>query len=109
MVAIYFGFAADGRTEVMNCEIKEHVVRTLAKDIESNKEHLDIGIFGVQLFFEVLAENGLNKLAFEAMNKRSFPSYGHWIEQGATTTWEQWDGGEFSQSPYVWRCFYLVL
>jgi alpha-L-rhamnosidase len=26
------------------------------------------------------------------MNKRDFPSYGHWIGQGATVTWEQWGG-----------------
>jgi alpha-L-rhamnosidase len=43
-------------------------------------------------FFEVLSENGLHELAFEAMNKRTQPGYGWWIEQGATTTWERWDG-----------------
>jgi alpha-L-rhamnosidase len=26
------------------------------------------------------------------MNKRTQPSYGWWIDQGATTTWEEWDG-----------------
>jgi alpha-L-rhamnosidase len=26
------------------------------------------------------------------MNQRTQPSYGWWIEQGATTTWEKWDG-----------------
>ena len=26
------------------------------------------------------------------MNKKTKPSYGWWIEQGATTTWEEWDG-----------------
>ncbi|HEY5570560.1 MAG TPA: alpha-L-rhamnosidase C-terminal domain-containing protein, partial [Bacteroidales bacterium] len=57
------------------------------------------GIFGTQFFFEVLAENGLNELAYEAMNKRDFPSFGLWIEQGATTTWEQWDGKNSRNHP----------
>jgi alpha-L-rhamnosidase len=57
----------------------------------ANKGNLDTGIFGTQFFFEVLAENGMNSLAYDAMNKRTMPSYGWWIEQGATTSWEEWD------------------
>ena len=26
------------------------------------------------------------------MNQRDLPSYGYWVEQGSTTTWENWDG-----------------
>ena len=33
----------------------------------------------------------MHKLAFEAMNKRTEPSYGHWIELGSTTTRENWN------------------
>ncbi len=68
------------------------VIEALKSEIATNDGHLDTGIFGTQFFFEILAENGLNELAFEAMNKTTEPSYGWWIEQGATTTWEQWDG-----------------
>ena len=55
-------------------------------------DHLDTGIFGTQFFFEVLSENGLNELAYRVMNQRTMPSYGWWIDQGATTTWEEWNG-----------------
>ena len=68
----------------------ERVVKALKANIKANKGHLDTGIFGTQFFFEVLAENGMNDLAYEAMNKRSEPGYGHWLELGATTTREQW-------------------
>jgi hypothetical protein len=34
---------------------------------------LDTGIFGTQFFFEVLSENGMHDLAYEAMNKREEP------------------------------------
>ena len=69
---------------------KEMVVDALKRDIIANGGHLDTGIFGTQFFFEVLSENGLHELAYEAMNKRTAPGYGWWIEQGATTSWEGW-------------------
>ena len=69
----------------------EKVVACLAADIGANDGHLDTGIFGTQFFFEVLSENGLHSLAYQAMNKRTRPSYGYWLEQGATTTREAWD------------------
>jgi alpha-L-rhamnosidase len=66
------------------------VVHALKKDISANKGHLDTGIFGTQFFFEVLADNGMQDLAFEAMNKKDEPGYGNWIELGSTTSREQW-------------------
>jgi alpha-L-rhamnosidase len=68
----------------------ERVISALKADIKRNDGHLDTGIFGTQFFFEILADNGLNDLAYEAMNKRTEPSYGHWLELGSTTTREQW-------------------
>ena len=35
---------------------------------------------------------GLAEEAYEAMTKTDFPSFGWWVEQGAKTTWEQWNG-----------------
>ena len=75
------------------------VISALKSDIASNNGHLDTGIFGTRFFFEVLSENGLHNLAFEAMNKKTQPGYGWWIEQGATTTWEQWDGSGSHNHP----------
>ena len=76
------------------------VIASLKQDILNNGGHLDTAVMGTQFFFEVLAENGLQELAYEAMNKRDFPSFGNWIEQGATTTWEQWDGGNSHNHPF---------
>jgi alpha-L-rhamnosidase len=68
----------------------QKVVHALKSDIKANNGHLDTGIFGTQFFFEVLAENGMNELAYEVMNNRTEPGYGHWLELGSTTTREQW-------------------
>jgi alpha-L-rhamnosidase len=67
------------------------VKNSLVNDIKDNNGHLDTGIFGTRYFFEVLAANGLNDLAYEAMNKTTAPGFGHWVEIGSTTTREQWD------------------
>ncbi|MBR3857416.1 MAG: family 78 glycoside hydrolase catalytic domain [Bacteroidaceae bacterium] len=71
-----------------NVNLKE----ALLQDMEASRNHLYTGIFGTKLFFNVLADAGLSDQALEAFLLHDFPSFGHWIKQGATTTWEQWDG-----------------
>ena len=46
----------------------------------------------------------MNDLAYGIMTKRTFPSFGHWVEQGATTMWEQWDGGNSHCHPMLGAC-----
>jgi alpha-L-rhamnosidase len=71
---------------------KDRVIKALKNDIIKAGYHIDTGIFGTQFFFEILSENGMHDIAYRVMNQRTQPSYGWWIEQGATTTWEKWDG-----------------
>jgi alpha-L-rhamnosidase len=75
------------------------VVSALKQSIAADDGHLDTGIFGTRFFFEVLAENGMNDLAYAAMNKTTEPSFGHWIELGSTTTRERWDEGGSHNHP----------
>ena len=81
-------------------EIRADVVETLRKEIgDKYNGHLNTGIFGTRFLFEVLADNGLNDLAFKVITQRDFPSFGHWLAQGATTTWEMWDGSNSRNHP----------
>ena len=80
-------------------ERKAKVVETLRANIAEVNDHLDTGIVGTRHLFEVLCDNGLVDLAYKIINQRDFPSFGWWIEQGATTTWEQWDGGNSRNHP----------
>ncbi len=75
------------------------VVKALEENMRANNGHLDTGIFGTQFLFEVLSENGLHHLAYEAMNKKEEPGYGRWLVLGATTTWENWDTGGSHNHP----------
>ena len=60
--------------------------RLMGKD----KQHLDTGIFGTRYLFDVLIDNGFADAAYAALTQTTYPSYGHQISLGATTTWEQW-------------------
>ena len=90
VLALQMGVPADRR---------EKVVSALKANIAEVNDHLDTGIIGTRYLFEVLSDNGLTDLAYTIMNQRDFPSYGWWIEQGATTTWENWDGRDSRNHP----------
>ena len=78
----------------------DDVVETLKQEISVKyNNHLNTGIYGTQFFFETLALNGLNDIAYAAMNQEDFPSFGNWIKQGATVTWEQWNGRDSHNHP----------
>lgn len=77
----------------------KNVVAVLKKDIKENDGHLDTGIFGTQFFFEVLSENGMHDLAYNAMDKKEEPGYGRWLDLGATTSWENWGTGGSHNHP----------
>lgn len=77
------------------------VVAALRNNIKTNKGHLDTGIFGTRFFFEVLAQNGMQDLAYAAMNKKEEPSFGFWIALGSTTTREKWNNESSHNHPMM--------
>ncbi|MCF0196869.1 MAG: hypothetical protein HUK03_06515, partial [Bacteroidaceae bacterium] len=81
-------------------ECRKDVIATLRHEImERNNGHINTGFLATKYFFETLTDNGLGDVAYTAMNQRDFPSYGWWLAQGATVTWEQWDGGNSHNHP----------
>jgi alpha-L-rhamnosidase len=77
----------------------ERVVAAVKAGLKATNGHLDTGIIGTRFFFEVLAANGMQELAYEAMNKRTEPGYGRWVVLGSTTTRERWDEGGSHNHP----------
>ena len=73
-------------------ECRSAVIKKVKEEFEANGGHLNTGIYASGLYFEVLCDIGLAEEAYEAMTKTDFPSFGWWVEQGAKTTWEQWNG-----------------
>ncbi|MEM9329435.1 MAG: alpha-L-rhamnosidase C-terminal domain-containing protein, partial [Bacteroidota bacterium] len=92
---------------------RDLVINTLRENIQSNAGHFDTGIFGTRFFFEVLTQHGMHDLAYQAITKREEPSFGRWLELGATTARERWDEGGSHNHPMfggglVWLYRYLA-
>jgi len=71
---------------------KEQVLSNLLEKIDSANYHFDAGVGGVKALYEALSRTGHDEILYQMVNKTDFPSYGYWIEQGANTLWQDWDG-----------------
>ncbi|MBN1418246.1 MAG: glycoside hydrolase family 78 protein [Planctomycetes bacterium] len=96
------GLYAGGTQTAMSCalyhglvpaEERERVVANLVANIRSQGGHLDAGILGTKYLIDALTENGRADLVYGMATKTDFPSWGRWLAQGATTLWEEWQGG----------------
>jgi alpha-L-rhamnosidase len=92
---------ANGSQTALSCALyqglvdpadREAVVEHLVTEVERRNNHLDCGILGAKYLLHALSENGHADLAYRVATQTTFPSWGHWIQQGATTLWENWNG-----------------
>jgi alpha-L-rhamnosidase len=81
-VALHWGLVPD--------ELREKVAENLAKRVESDDKHIDVGLLGTKTILNALSENGYPELAYEVAAQETFPSWGWWIVNGATTFYENW-------------------
>ena len=91
---------------------EQKVVDALVANIAEHDNHLHTGFVGFRYLCEMLVKHGHADLAYEIINKRDYPSFGWWIDQGATTTWEQWNGDYSHNHPFMGggiRWFYTDL
>ncbi|SDC71273.1 alpha-L-rhamnosidase [Niabella drilacis] len=70
--------------------VKARVVANLAKKVQEDGVQLDVGILGAKAVLNVLSENGYADLAYQLAARNTYPSWGWWIENGATTLYENW-------------------
>ncbi len=54
--------------------------------------HLDAGMLGTYFLLQYLPTVQRDDLLFTISNQKTYPGWGHMLEQGATTIWEQWNG-----------------
>lgn len=72
----------------------EETIDALVSAVKQSDDHLDCGILGTKYLLHALSDNGHPDVAYKIVNQHSFPGWGYWIDQGATTLWEQWNGTE---------------
>ena len=83
ILPLAFGMVQPSQTGPVADALRELLLGT-------DREHFDTGILGTRYLLDVLIDNGFAEDALEVMNQTTYPSYGHQISLGATTTWEQW-------------------
>lgn len=71
-------------------EFKDRVAANLAKRVASDNNHIDVGLLGTKAILNALSENGYTDLAYILATQETFPSWGWWIVNGATTLFENW-------------------
>lgn len=69
---------------------KDKTFDVLMKEFERHDFHVSSGIFGVKMMFDVLREHDMNEVAYKVASQKTYPGWGHMVESGATTLWEQW-------------------
>lgn len=69
---------------------KAAVATNLAKRIAADSNRLDVGLLGTKAILNALSENGFADLAYTLAARESYPSWGWWIKNGATTLYENW-------------------
>lgn len=72
-------------------EMKARVAFNLNAAVEKTNYHLDVGVLGAKAILNALSENGYAETAYKLAIQNTYPSWGWWIENGATTLLENWD------------------
>ena len=93
VLALHMNLVPDGQ--------RAELADRLVKKIEANHGLLGTGFVGTPYLLEELTRAGHTKLAYDLLLSKRMPSWGYQIENGATTTWERWNGNEMQDDPQM--------
>jgi len=71
-------------------ELIAKVAMNLSRRVISDDSHIDVGEMGSRTILNALSENGYPDLAYKVALQETYPSWGWWIVNGATTLYEYW-------------------
>ena len=86
------GYALALRFNLLDEPTREKAMEHLLEAIKTYKGHPSTGIQATHRMMMELSRNGRHDEAWRLINLRTAPSWGHMVDQGATTIWERWDG-----------------
>lgn len=72
-------------------EMVAKVAGNLARKVAEAGFHLDVGVLGAKAILNALSENGHAETAYKVAVQDTYPSWGWWIVNGATTLLENWN------------------
>ncbi|NHA07012.1 family 78 glycoside hydrolase catalytic domain [Mucilaginibacter sp. HC2] len=76
--------------DVVPQNLKSKVAANLAQRVAADNYHLDVGILGAKAILSALSDNGYPDVAYKIASQETFPSWGWWMVNGATTLYENW-------------------
>lgn len=82
-VPLYWGLTPEN--------MKSKVAANLAAQVKADNYHLDAGILGAKAILSALSDNGYADVAYRIASQETYPSWGWWIVNGATTLYENWN------------------
>ncbi len=77
--------------DIVPAALKNSVAANLAKRVAADSFHLDVGLLGTKTILNALSDNGYADHAYRIASQETYPSWGWWIVNGATTLYENWN------------------
>lgn len=77
--------------KIVPAGMEAKVAENLAKRVKADGNHLDVGVLGAKAILNALSENGQAQTAYQLAVQDTYPSWGWWIVNGATTLYENWN------------------
>ena len=71
-------------------EYRDAVAANLNNRVVADSMHIDVGLHGCKALLGALSQNGYIDTAYRLVLQDTYPSWGYWIRQGATTFHENW-------------------
>ena len=79
--------------EVVPEHLENDLLETLFEKTENeNNGHLNTGLVGIPIMMEWATKRNQPDFIYSMLKKKSYPGYLYMLENGATTTWEHWNG-----------------
>ncbi|RRB13679.1 family 78 glycoside hydrolase catalytic domain [Larkinella knui] len=76
-------------------ELRQAVFNQMTAVIEGKfNGQISTGVVGTQWLMRTLTANGRSDLAMRLATNTAYPSWGYMVQNGATTTWELWNGNK---------------
>ncbi len=77
--------------DLTNDSLQPLIEKQLLRALQEADWHLTTGIHGTRLLLPVLTRMERTDLAYRILQHEDYPSWGHHVENGATTIWERWN------------------
>lgn len=90
LLPLAFGMIDD---PYVKTEVEKNILKNIITD---NKGRISCGVIGVQWLMHGLTDMGRTDVAWLLATNKAYPSWGYMAQNGATTTWELWNGNTAS-------------